>query len=407
MRYFILTYTLLISSFFAKGQESSKLINNSLFENYTVSNGLLDEKIHCVFQDSKGWIWLGTDYGAYRFDGYTFTSFDLNDESSIILSNALIRVIYEDAQGIVWIGTDFQGLFKYDISKNLLEQFKDKGFTHNSVWDILADGKHNLWLGTEGGLNYFNTSTNQIEKTYTVAGSQQIPGNWVRKLFFDDRKNLWVGTNKGITVIDSKGKITNSYLTGSLYNDRENEVWEIYQDNTGTIWVGTYLGGLFYCDDSTRNFKKFELDIANNRTITVRSIIQDHKGNLWFGTRGGLYSMNLSHHNLREYQNKQNDNYSLVHNSVLDLFIDKKGDLWVGTRNGLSFLNFDKQSFGYLKAAENKMNFLNNGEIYVFWEDEQQKLWIGTESGGINIFDTKYDFIKYSSPQKMAYRAIA
>jgi signal transduction histidine kinase/ligand-binding sensor domain-containing protein/DNA-binding response OmpR family regulator len=395
MRFLITTYTLLVLSLFAQGQQNSKLITNSLFENYSVSNGLLDEKIHCVFQDSKGWIWLGTDYGAYRFDGYSFTSFDLNDELSIILSNALIRVIYEAPQGIIWIGTDFQGLFKYDISKNVLEQFKDKGFTHNSVWAILADEKQNLWLGTEGGLNYFNTSTNQIEQTFTVTSNQQIPGNWVRKLFFDHQKNLWVGTNKGIAIFDTQGRITNSYLTDNRYIDRENEVWEIYQDNTGTIWIGTYLGGLFYCVDSTRNFRKFELDKANNRTITVRSIIQDSKGNLWFGTRGGLYSLNPFNNNLKQYQNEQNNNYSLIHNSVLDLFIDKKGDLWVGTRNGLSFLNFDKQSFGYLKAAENKVNVLNNGEVYVFWEDDQQKLWMGTESGGINIFDAKHDHIKY------------
>ena len=376
-------------------QINSKLINNSLFENYTVSNGLLDEKIHCVFQDSKGWIWLGTDYGAYRFDGYSFTSFDLNDELSIVLSNALIRVIYEAPQGIIWIGTDFQGLFRYDVANNILEQFKDKGFTHNSVWDILADDKQNLWLGTEGGLNYFNTSTKQIEQTYTVTNNQRMPGNWVRKLFFDHKKELWVGTNKGIAIVDTQGKIINSYLSDTRFNNRENEVWEIYQDNSGTIWIGTYLGGLLYCDDSTRNFRKFELDKVNNRTVTVRSIIQDNKGDLWFGTRGGLYFMNLFNHQLKHYQNEQNNNFSLIHNSVLDLFIDKKGDLWVGTRNGLSFLNFDKQSFGYLMASENKWNTLNNGEIYVFWEDNQQRLWMGTESGGINIFDPSQDRIAY------------
>jgi signal transduction histidine kinase/ligand-binding sensor domain-containing protein/DNA-binding response OmpR family regulator len=395
MRYIVLTFVISILSFYTKGQQNSKLINSSLFENYSVSNGLLDEKIHCVFQDSKGWIWLGTDYGAYRYDGYSFTSFDLNDDLSIILSNALIRIIYEAPRGIIWIGTDFQGLFRYDVSRNVLEQFKDKGFTHNSVWDILADGKQNLWLGTEGGLNYFNTTTNQIEQTYTVSSKQQLSGNWVRKLFFDSKKNLWVGNNKGITIFDAQGKITNSYLTDARYTDRENEVWEIYQDNSGTVWIGTYLGGLFYCDDTTRKFRRFELDKANNRTVTVRSIIQDNKGILWFGTRGGLYSMNPFNHTLNQYQNEQNNNYSLVHNSVLDLFIDKKGDLWVGTRNGLSFLNFDKQSFGYLKAAENKTNALNNGEVYVFWEDDQHRLWTGTESGGINIFDARNDRIKY------------
>lgn len=374
---------------------NNSLIQSSLFENYTVSNGLSDEKIHCVFQDSKGWIWLGTDYGAYRYDGYSFASFNLQDELSQILANALIRVIYEDTDGNIWIGTDFQGVFQYNRGDNSLQQYRNKGLTHNSVWDILEDNQKHLWLGTEGGLNYFNPETGQIEQTFTLTNNAKVPGNWVRKLFLDKNNKLWIGTNKGIVVINSSGKIENTYLTGPDFEDRENEIWEIFQDFDGNIWVGTYLGGLMEYFPETDVFKNIELKNDNTRAQTVRAIIQDKRGDYWFGTRGGLFFMDHVNHLITEYQFEQNNNFSLIHNSVLDLFIDHKGDLWVGTRNGLSYLNFDKQAFGYLMANDYMPQTLNNGEVYAFWEDDRERLWVGTESGGINIFDTRNNRMEY------------
>ncbi len=371
------------------------LIKSSLFENYTVSNGLSDEKIHCVFQDSKGWIWLGTDYGVFRFDGYRFTAFNPMTETGNTLSNSLIRKIFEDNKGNLWFGTDFQGIFKYVRTENTLEQFKDKGFSHNSVWDIIQDAKGNLWLGTEGGLTYFNTNTNEVEFTYTTSNSKILPGSWIRKLFIDNQNKLWVGSNRGIVVLDENHNKVESWLTGDAYHEHENEIWEIFEDNSGAIWIGTYLGGLLKYNRNSRKLKHIILDKRNPRSETVRAVIQDTRGDIWFGTRGGLYSLSAQTNIISHYQNEVDNNYSLIHNSVLDLLIDKKGDLWVGTRNGLSYLNFDKQAFGYLSSKSGDEKRLSNGEIYVIWEDEAEQLWIGTESGGINILNKNQDNIEY------------
>lgn len=364
---------------------SGELIKSSLFENYTVSNGLTDEKIHCVFQDSKGWIWIGTDYGVFKFDGYTFNSLPLNSEESEVLANSLIRKIYEDKQGYIWIGTDFEGLFRYDRFNNQLIQIKNRGFSHNSIWDIVLDKNNMLFLGTEGGLTYFNPETLEVEKVFTTSNSNVLNGNWIRKLFIDSENQLWVGTNAGISIINQKHELVDNYLNNAPASDRENEIWEIYKDSEDNFWVGTYLGGLFKIDHRSKHTIKIELDDSNNRTKTVRSIIQDNKGDLWFGTRGGLYVMDRLTNNLKGYHKETNNKFSLIHNSVLDLTIDKKGDLWVATRNGLSFLNFDKQAFGYIAHATDDKTKLNNSEVYVIWESSQGELWIGTENGGINI----------------------
>jgi len=374
---------------------AGELIKSSVFENYSVSNGLFDEKIHCVFQDSKGLIWLGTDYGVTRFDGYEFTQLNLNSDKCIILTKSLIRTIYEDPNGIIWIGSDFEGIFKYDRKANTLKQYKDKGFTHNSVWAIVQDSMQNLWLGTEGGITYFNPSTESVEHTITVGNNSHMPGNWVRKIFIKNNNEFWLGTDKGIAVFDNDFNFKRAFLTGLAYKARENEVWEIFQDGSHDIWVGTYLAGLLKYTRKTNSFETIELDANNSRAITVRSIIQDKNGDLWFGTRGGLYSLNKGTNKKCYYKNEDNNSYSLIHNSVLNLQLDKKGDLWVGTRNGLSYLNFDKQAFGYISANKDNSGNLNDGEVYSIWEDDLENLWFGTESGGINIYNPKKEQISY------------
>ncbi len=198
---FLFGIILLCASILASGQ-----IQNSLFKNYTVSDGLVDEKVHCVFQDSKGWVWIGSDYGIMRFDGYNFSMFEFDSPEGKILSNTLIRCITEDSKGNIWIATEFQGIFKYNRAHYNIEQFKGNGLSHNSVWDIKEDKDGKLWVATEYGLNVFNPQTNQVEQVFTTETNQGLSGNWIRKLHFDTEHNLWIGTNMGVTRLSANKK---------------------------------------------------------------------------------------------------------------------------------------------------------------------------------------------------------
>lgn len=379
---------------FQLANASNEMLMSSLFQNYNVSNGLDDEKIHCVFQDSEGWIWIGTDYGVFLFDGYEFETFEFNEVAGSTLKNALIRVIFEDRRGNIWFGTDFQGVFKYSRHNSQLHQYKNQASSHNSVYEIIQDRNNNLWLGTEDGLSYFNPQTEQFEFTLNKSNNE-LPGNSIRKLFLDQKNRLWVGTNKGIAILDENNVLTETYLTGNQYDERENEIWEIFRNDRGVIWIGTYLGGLYKIDTVAQKSVAVTLDSDVVRSTTVRSITQDNSGDMWFGTRGGLYNLDSNTGKIVRYAYQVDNQYSLIHNSVLDLLIDKKGDLWIGTRNGLSYLNFDRQAFAYLSAKHYDPNKLKNGDVYTIWEDEDDKLWIGTESGGVNIYSPNNNSTEY------------
>ena len=123
---------------------SNAQIRNSFFSNYTIQDGLSDDKIHCIYQDSHGWIWIGSSFGVLRFDGYEFHKFQINTVESEILGKSLIRTIYEDRDKRIWIGTENHGLFIYDrsvyglehIALKILNKFKKKVSENEVVWLI-------------------------------------------------------------------------------------------------------------------------------------------------------------------------------------------------------------------------------------------------------------------------------
>lgn len=394
---YLLVFGLVLTSF----QSVDAKISGAIFDNYSVNDGLNDKTIHCIFQDSKGWIWIGSDFGLLRFDGYKFSRFGLESNESKVLSNTLIRTIYEDSKGIIWVGTENQGLFKYDRNNYSIFQIVGTKLSNNSIWSIIEDANNNLWLGTENGLNYFNTKSNKSERIFNSQRTPGfLPGNFIRKIFIDNRSRIWIGTENGIAVLNKDLTIDMKLLDNTPLSDElENEVWSIFQDNRGDIWIGTYLGGTYRYKVKKAELEKIELDNNNPRAVTVRTIVQDKRGNIWFGTRGGLYSIERNSMKTTYYSEDILDDFSLIHNSVLCLFIDHKGDLWVGTRNGISFLNFDRQAFGYLSSSFSSDVNLNNSEVYALWEDDNKNIWIGTENGGVNIYDQEKNNIRYLTVQ--------
>jgi signal transduction histidine kinase/ligand-binding sensor domain-containing protein/DNA-binding response OmpR family regulator len=384
-----ITYVFLFLTFLLSRHVNGQ-IQNSLFKNYMVQDGLVDEKIHCVFQDSKGWIWVGTDYGVSKFDGYEFIQLNLNDSISAILAKSLVRNIFEDSHGNIWIGSDIEGVFQYISSEyKLVQHLKGR-----SVWDFYESESNKLLVATTDGLFSLDTK-NSATNLIVNKKINDLTSDFIRKIYVDNTKRIWLGTDNGITVLNSDYTLYKKYLVGDNYAVLENEVWDIFLDDENQIWVGTYLGGVKQYNESSDSFTNFTLNVNNDRSHTVRTIIQDKNGDIWFGTRGGLYSFDYATRKIRFYEEDIQDDNSLVHNSVLALLIDKKGDLWVGTRNGLSYLNFNNIAFGYISANSSQRMHLNNSEVYELWEDNQKQLWIGTESGGVNIYNPKTNSIKY------------
>jgi len=374
-------------------------VNNLSFDLYSQEHGLSNNQIHCVLQDRKGWVWIGTSQGVCRFDGYRFTVFKNDPDDSTSLKGNLVRTIFEDHLGQLWIGTENGGLNKYDREKERFQQLFYHGdqapLRNVSVASIQEDNQGNLWVGTES--NLFRIDQKGVLTTISPSNLPQF-SEFFRVIRIDSLGRIWIGTNRGLLLYHPDTNTVETVKTndsGSI-----DEIWEILPDKDGTLLVGTYASGMFSVNATTLIAKHVELDQDNNRSRTVRAILKDPNGKYWIGTRGGLYLYDKLAGVTAKYQHDDREQKSLVNNSILCVAKDAKGNIWIGTRQGLNLLIEERINIQGYRSMQGDNRYLNNSEIYAFWLDPLGKIWIGTENGGVNILDRKTGSFTYLVPQK-------
>lgn len=126
---------------------------NILFKKLTVEDGLSQSNVNCIFQDSKGFIWIGTQDGLNKYNGYEFLVYKNNPKDSTTISGNRIIDIVEDSTGLIWIATHGNGLNAYDRKKDRFIQYKagENKLNSNSIFGLRVDSKNNLLVMTSGG----------------------------------------------------------------------------------------------------------------------------------------------------------------------------------------------------------------------------------------------------------------
>jgi signal transduction histidine kinase/ligand-binding sensor domain-containing protein/DNA-binding response OmpR family regulator len=361
------------------------------FDYFSQMNGLPNNQIQCIYQDKKGWIWLGTSQGLSRFDGYRFVNFIHSTNDTTSLSGSLVRVIFEDRKGNILVGTENGGLNVFDREKERFlhpyknhPEFKSKEVSVNSIKE---DIEGNLYLGTDRSLLKIDNN-GQLSKISPLSGTQTMSfsGSFIRVIQSDNSGNLWIGTSVGLFLYHPDSNVIEE-ISITVANDRSREVFDIYKDEDGLLWIGTYSKGLLILDPLTKSIRHLSLDPYFKRTETIRTISKGTLGDYWIGTRGGFYVYSKTQGVTGFFRHDDRDSRSLANNSVLDIFHDSHGETWIGTRGGLNLLAKSKQVFRNFSALPNDDHYLNSSTIYAFWIDKKNRIWVGTEDGGINIYN--------------------
>jgi signal transduction histidine kinase/ligand-binding sensor domain-containing protein/DNA-binding response OmpR family regulator len=381
------------------------------FDYFSQKDGLPNNQIQCIFQDRKGWIWIGTNQGLSRFDGYRFLNFIHNPEDTTSLSGSLVRVIFEDNRGNLLIGTENGGLNVFDREKERFlhpykshPEFKSKEVSVNS---IMEDTAGNLYIGTDQDLIKVDIG-GHLGKVipFTDTQTMSFTGSFIRSVQADNSGNLWLGTSNGLFLYHPDSNFIES-IPIPIANEQSGEILDIFKDDDGLLWIGTYSNGLIIMDPVTKSFRHLRLNPNYERTETIRTISKGILGDYWIGTRGGMYVYSKTRGVTGFFRHDNRDNRSLANNSVLDIFHDARGETWIGTRGGLNLLAKSKQVFRNFGALPNDENYLNSSTIYAFWIDDKERIWVGTEDGGVNIYDPQKGTFEYLMTQDKSANSIS
>jgi len=344
------------------------------FRNYSIEDGLAQSQVYVIFQDSKGYLWIGTYGGGLnRYDGNTFANYSIKDG----LSDNVIFSIIEDRGGNLWIGTD-NGVNKYD-GKSFIVYTEADGLPQNSIWTTLEDRDGYLWFATYSeGISRFDNTRNSFTNFSTAEGL--IDDN-VRALAQDSKGNLWIGTLKGISKYSGTG-FTQCAVTESL---KGYGVRCILEDRKGNLWFATNKGvrcfnGTTFTDYTTRE------GLCNDGT---KFILEDSSGHIWISTENGVSQ--FDGRTFTTYTMKE----GLSHYDVSSIIEDREGNLWFATESGVS--KFSGKTFTYFSTKDG----LKENAVWSIREDDDGTIWLGTE-GGIAKYNEKASTI-VTVPQTEAW----
>ncbi len=381
---------------------------NMKFEYLTVDNGLSNNLIQCLFRDSKGYLWVGTQVGLNKFDGFKVKNYETIEGQNNSLSNNYIYWIFEDKHKNLWIGTDF-GLNLFDRKTETFKRFlhdskSGKSISSNSIKSIVEDQKGNIWVNTENGLNCWDAN-NQIFNQFFPPGEANKIGRYPEKISIDSNGDIWGAKGKTLWKFSTKSQHFTSY-TDTLMLSAATQNTYVLVDSNGIVWIGINQKGLISFNEKTKKFIKYgtKADGKGIYSPHIPTMAFDGKHNLLIGGYlGGISRLNLKSSTFDYYFNDKNGENNIIGQSLTSIYLDSENILYVGSALGVSFSNPKKNRYQTFRKNIKESNSLLNNNVARFFEDSHGYIWINTE-GGVCIFDPhKKTFKNYPiSPRNLS-----
>ncbi len=333
-----------------------------------------------VVQDHYGYVWICTQYGLNKFDGYRFTQYFTDKaDSTTIPSNDVTRLL-ADSKNRLWIG-GAKGLCRYDYANDHFVRYRFPLEQRPRVECIYEDAAGNILIGTSGrGMFSVRAGTDTICREPQLSKSAE--NDFLTVVFEDDEHRLWRGyqTNT-ITRLAGKGQKSPSRDFVSPYGP---VVAFLRVDTRSFLAVCMY--GILRYDYATGEMTDAGIDLSPiGSTISVRAAMVDHAGNIYIGTSGrGLFIVRKGGRTLQQVENG-NGKYDLASANVNCIFEDKDQNMWVSCyKKGLYLFNQSKEGFHTWKFATQNINL--GSSLSSIAEGDDGSLWCTVQKSGIYHF---------------------
>ncbi len=309
---------------------------DTVFEHLGRDNDLINSAIATALaQDGDGFIWIGSQNGLVRWDGYHFRTFRSDLANSGALPDNYIKTLHTDMRGRLWIGTNSGGLARYDRDRDRFITYPagPNGLSHVGVRAIVDDGAGGVWIVTEGGLDHLQPDSGAVTHVRHDDGdSGSLPDNRVRALLRDHNGTLWVATYSGLVRRDAN--VTHFVpVPLPLAEGKLPTAWSFFEDSVGRIWIGTLRNGAYVVepgDGIARAVRETGAEQAELQTRGVHAIVEVRPGEVWLGTLGrGIVAVDTETHRTRRIRHDPALPFSLANDSVQALFKDRAGLIWV------------------------------------------------------------------------------
>lgn len=412
------------------------------FRQLSVNDGLSQNSVVAVAQDSDGFLWFATQEGLNRYDGLEFKVFnkkfaDITQESHLQLGKVLAdqknriwiipessipeildpsknefvpikgisaaNSLHEDRNGDIWIGTFSGQLFKWNESIKSPEMIWTD--PSRQILDITDFDTQQLLLTFKDGVLLLNKQNQSVIDFQLPNGT-----NIYSCAITDPDGNIWIGSlNAGIWLIpkgEQSIKPAQSVFENLPEDIEKQMILDIMTDSKGRVWVATYGQGIIELNTNAKTSQNYVYQKQNPRSVhynDVLCIFEDYTGTLWFGTDGAglsFYDTYLEKFNFfHNQQVPENINIDVVR----AIYVDDTEKIWIGTSGkGLTSFNPKTQTWVTRSSSENKSQTISSDRVMSLMGDGAGKLWIGYQEEGLSIMDLESEkFTHYNAQSEI------
>lgn len=403
MKHFVLFLLLLM---FISGR--AQIANND-FINYNTGNGkFMHNTVEAIFRDQMGYVWVGTNFGLSRLDGYSTVTYLHNENNPRSLSNNFIKSIFVDSDNIVWIGTVGGGLNRYDRQTNgfihYIPDGTNKSVDSYNIITINEDNKGRIWIGTaDKTVDVYNKETGEFEFIdLTKHDSFERGISNVNSIFSDTKGNVWIGMSQGEVFCIHPELDTIDFYCVPYDQDTEHvgAITDIAQIGD-KIMFSTWSGRIYYVVPGQTEFLELLFPLQYFNGDPLMRMITDKQNNLWLASRtSGLYCFNSELKQKYHFEHIINQPSSLSSNSIIEMHLDNNHCLWLGhLDNGLGMLPINERIFKKVLPELKNQGF---NKIYSIIAGANGNIWFGSRSSGLWKYNPQSGNYKQYTAEKYA-----
>lgn len=398
---------------------------SAVFQHLGPDQGLPHPIVTALAQDASGFIWIGTQGGLARWDGYRMRVWLARPHDPGALPDSHVQTLLPDRHGRLWVGTNSGGLAWYDARQDRFVRIDASEVSQALVLSLAEDGADGLFVGTQAGLDHIIPGKGRITHWQHQPGvSASLPSDVVRSLLRSSDGSLWAGSRKGLMHLEN-GRMHPVPLPLTDPAAAQPIILSLHQSRDGRIWIGTAGQGAFVMEPATAGRAAAGKDggairhapvirplrAADGSDLShevVACMSETPAGQIWLGTFGqGLlqvdavtkpdtatpaHSAGTSQNStatltvrVRRLRHDPARTSSLANDSLQTLLRDRTGALWLGGQRGVSRYEPEQQAVLTLFGGDASSNPLSDGDITGVLPLRDGRIWLGMQSKGAQI----------------------
>lgn len=353
---------------------------------------------NCIYKEKNLYVWMGTDKGAYRFDGAGYKSYTMENVNNYVPGN-IVNGMFTDKLGNFWIITD-SGVGLYDKKNDCFESVDVDGVKDVKVF-CYGVGDYGVYLGGVGAIYKYDYKTRKISLFHKISSQKLFQ---VRFLCLLSDGKLIYSDQKEVRLLD-----INSGESVSNFISLTTKLSCLYADNEDRIWIATYNKGVKAYNALGKEIMAFD---KNNSKLSSEVILcmEDQDSLLWMGSDGGgINILNKNSNEIEVLSHVSGNGNSLPSNSIKCLFNDDYNMIWAGSvRDGVINIQKGKMKTYNEVSLGSPYGLSNPTVLFIYQDKNGDDLWIGTDGEGINKFSLKNtEFKHYPETYKTKVASIA